>query len=311
MPKQRPEEIVAGLLKLGNDEKASAGVRLNGLAAVPGGIGKVEPALFTFLRAQLDPDQPVVTRALAADILSRARLTSEQLVMLTDSFKTIGPMEVDRVLEAFAQSGDETVGRSLIVALKAAPVRPALRVEMLKPRLAKFGPPVQQLAEELYAALNADAAQQTARLEQLLTSLASGDIRRGQAVFNSSKAACSTCHAVGYLGGKVGPDLTRIGTIRNERDLLEAIVFPNASFVRSYEPVVVATKEGRIFNGVLRKDAPEEIILATGADQEVRIARDDIEQMQPSKVSIMPSGLDQQLSPGDLADLVAFLKACK
>jgi hypothetical protein len=149
MPKQRPEEIVAGLLKLGNDEKASAGVRLNGLAAVPGGIGKVEPALFTFLRAQLDPDQPVVTRALAADILSRARLTSEQLVMLTDSFKTIGPMEVDRVLEAFAQSGDETVGRSLIVALKAAPVRPALRVEMLKPRLAKFGPTVQQLAEEL------------------------------------------------------------------------------------------------------------------------------------------------------------------
>jgi putative heme-binding domain-containing protein len=93
--------------------------------------------------------------------------------------------------------------------------------------------------------------------------------------------------------------------------LLEAIVFPNASFVRSYEPVVIATKEGRIFNGVLRKDAPEEIILATGADQEVRIARDDIEQMQPSKVSLMPAGLDQQLTPQELADLVAFLKACK
>jgi hypothetical protein len=43
----------------------------------------------------------------------------------------------------------------------------------------------------------------------------------------------------------------------------------------------------------------------------VRILRSDIEDMQPSKVSIMPAGLDQLLMPRELADLVAFLKACK
>ena len=104
-----------------------------------------------------------------------------------------------------------------------------------------------------------------------------------------------------------------IGGIRSERDLLEAIVFPSASFVRSYEPVwVVATKDGKLFNGVVRKDAPEEIVLALGGQSgSPDRPRDPIEEMQPSKVSVMPAGLDQQLTVRELADLVAFLKACQ
>ena len=112
-------------------------------------------------------------------------------------------------------------------------------------------------------------------------------------------------------GGKVGPDLTRIGGVRSERDLLEAIVYPSASFVRSYEPVTVTRLDGRSVSGILKKDAPDEVVVAVSATEEVRIARADIEQVVPGQVSLMPSGLDQQLSPRDLADLVAFLKASK
>jgi putative heme-binding domain-containing protein len=267
--------------------------------------------MFAFLRAQLDSDRPVATRTVAADVLARAKLDSEQLVALTETLKTVGPMELDRLLDAFAASADEKVGRGLVAALKASPVRSSLRVEALKPRLAKFGPKVQPQAAELYATLEADTAKQKAKLEELLTTLKDGDVRRGQAVFNSPKAACASCHAIGYLGGKLGPDLTRIGQVRSERDLLESIVFPSASFVRSYEPVLVATKNGKTFNGLIRKETPDEIVLATGADQEERIARSNIVDIQPSNVSIMPAGLDQQLTPRELADLVAFLKACK
>ncbi|HMF13755.1 MAG TPA: hypothetical protein VKE94_15660, partial [Gemmataceae bacterium] len=83
------------------------------------------------------------------------------------------------------------------------------------------------------------------------------------------------------------------------------------SFVRGYEPVVVGTKDGRAHNGLLRKDAPDEILLLIAADKEERIPRADIEAIEPSKVSVMPAGLDQQLTIQELADLVAFLKACK
>src|SRR5262249_6739249 len=148
-------------------------------------------------------------------------------------------------------------------------------------------------------------------LEKLLASLKGGDVRRGQAVFNSQKTACVSCHAIGYLGGKIGPDLTKIGQIRTERDLLESIVYPSASLVRSYEPVEVTTKSGKVFNGLVRKDGADEVVLVTGADQEARIARKDIEEVRPGKVSIMPGGLDKLLAPQELADLVAFLKACR
>jgi hypothetical protein len=43
----------------------------------------------------------------------------------------------------------------------------------------------------------------------------------------------------------------------------------------------------------------------------VRIPRNDIEEMQPSQMLVMPAGLEQQLTPRDMADLVAFLKACR
>jgi putative heme-binding domain-containing protein len=144
-----------------------------------------------------------------------------------------------------------------------------------------------------------------------VAALNTGDVRRGQLVFNSARAACISCHEIGYVGGHVGPDLTRIGKIRTERDLLESIIFPSASFVRSYEPVVATTKSGKIYNGLVRKDTPEELVLALNGTEEVRLARESIEDVQPSKISIMPAGLDKQLSKQELADLVAFLKAAQ
>ena len=202
----------------------------------------------------------------------------------------------------------------MLTALEKLPTHSALRSDRLKLSFGKFGPAIRKEAEKLCDSLDADAGKQQARLEKLLADLnkgEKGDIRRGQAVFNNARNACAACHAIGYLGGNVGPDLTHIGRIRTERDLLEAIVFPSASFVRSYEPVLVSTKAGKVYNGILRRDGPQEVMLVLGANQEVVIPRVDIDEINPGRVSIMPSGLDQQLTLRDLADLVAFLRACK
>ena len=182
---------------------------------------------------------------------------------------------------------------------------------MLRPRLEKQPEAVRTRGEALLAALNQDSAKQTRHLATLLATLPAGDVRRGQAVFNSPKAACMSCHAIGYVGGKIGPDLTRIGQIRGERDLLEAIVFPSASFARGYEPLLVTTVSGKIVGGVLRGDSRDEMVIATGERDETRIRREDVEDVQPGNVSVMPPGLDQQLTTQELADLLAFLKATR
>jgi putative membrane-bound dehydrogenase-like protein len=303
--------LTAALLALGGRETAPVEVRLDALAAVAGGLPAVSPGLFAFLTAQLTPDHAVASRSAAAEVLSKAKLDHEQMVALAEALRTVGPLEVDRVLAAFAQSSDDRVGRTLVAALGQSPALASLRPETLRPRLAKFSKEIRSEAEALCDRVTADVAKQRERLEEMLPSVTGGDIRRGQAIFNNPKTACVACHAIGYIGGKVGPDLTRIGQVRTERDLLESILFPSASFVRSYEPVVIATHDGKVFSGVPRKDAADEVILATGPNEEVHIPRGEIEETRPGSVSVMPAGLDQQLTTQDLADLVTFLKACR
>ena len=135
---------------------------------------------------------------------------------------------------------------------------------------------------------------------------------RGQSVFNSDKGACLSCHTIGYIGGKIGPDLTRIGQVRGDRDLVEAIAFPSASFARGYEPVTVRTRSGDVVSGALRTDAPDEVVLFYAAGNEIRIGRlREMLDMQPGTVSLMPPGFGELLSSQELADLVAFLKAAR
>ena len=286
-------------------------VRLDALAAVPGGLKTIEPELFDFLRSTLVPAKPVLLRSRAASVLGKAKLTPDQLLALAEVIKSTGPLEVPKLLAAFESSTDETLGLKLIASLKESPALSSLRAEILKPRLTNFPASVQQEGERLMASLNVDAPKQKAHLDALAASLHGGDIRRGQVIFNGAKAACSACHAIGYLGGNIGPDLTRIGQIRTERDMLEALVYPSASFVRSYEPMFVATKSGEDYSGVVRRDTSEEMVLATGPGTEVRIARGDITEMRPGTVSVMPQGLDEQLNKQELADLLAFLKATR
>jgi putative heme-binding domain-containing protein len=179
----------------------------------------------------------------------------------------------------------------------------------LKPLLAKYPASVQTAGQVLLKRLNADEATQAAHLGKLVEELRDGDVRRGHLVFLSAKAACYSCHKLGHGGGTLGPDLTNIGKFRNERDLIEAIVYPNASFVRGYEPFTVVTQGGDDFTGVMINEAADEVVLAVGPHLQQRIPRRDIREVRPGAVSLMPQGMDSVLTKQELADVVAFLKA--
>jgi putative membrane-bound dehydrogenase-like protein len=297
------------LLRVARDPALPLDVRLEALGAVHGGLTSVDPDLFDVVRTGLDPAQPVAVRVAAAGVLEKATLGSDQLMGLTALLERAGPLELPRLLPAFDRGHDEALGLAMLAALERSNGRSSVRGDVLRPRLAKYPETVQKKGEALLASLNADSAKQARRLDEILAASGGGDLRRGQAVFNNPKVACISCHAIGYLGGRIGPDLTRIGEVRGERDLLEAILFPSASFARGYEPVVVTKQSGEVQTGILRSDLGDTIVLVSGTGAETRIPRRDVADMQPGTVSIMPPGLGDQLTPQELADLLAFLKA--
>lgn len=309
--KPLPSELQSALLNRSSDANTSTPTRIEALSAAATGLPGLEVGTFNLLMENLGSEIPVPVRLSVADILSRVPLQADQLQNLADAISTASPIEIERLATTFKQSKDASVGKRLVAALESASALAALRKEFLEELFKPYGPEIRQLADPVFAKIDESTRQQRERLELLLTNLSEGDVRRGHAVFNSTKAACFSCHSIGYRGGKVGPDLTRIGQIRNQRDLLESIVFPSASFVRSYEPVAVATTEGKIFSGILKTNSPQEIILKINALEEIRIPRDRIEEVSPGTVSVMPAGLEQQLSLQDLADLIAFLLASR
>lgn len=313
IPPEQAASVTEALLSLARQANVPASLRRQALAAAPGGPGPLDADLLTLVTEPLTGDAPVPDRLEAIEILQRTPLTIEQRKDLTRLLSDLGPLEVDRLLGIFRDQTDSELGRAVIESLQVSAALSNLRLDAVRSTFGKFPEEIQGASQSLLDQINAESGRQREKLAALLERLRplTGDVRRGQAVFHSNKAACSTCHAMGYLGGVVGPDLSRIGGVRSEQDLLESILFPSLSFVRSYEPVIVATRDGKTVSGNIRSEGPTGVVLTTGPRQEVRIDREEIEEVRPGNVSVMPSGLDQQLSDQDLADLLSFLKGAK
>jgi len=310
LPKSGHPALAAALVDIGLNGRWPLEVCYYALAISRAPV-PLTPPHFLELLAQLRPAMPFQLRTTATEILAQAALTPEQLSALADALPHTGPLEIPKLLPAFARQPREELGQLLLARLGQSSGMSGVRADTLRKTLAKFPSAVQAAGEKLLAQRDANAAQLTERVTALAASLPAGDVRRGQAVFNGAKAACTACHAIGYAGGRLGPDLTRIGQARTARDLLEAIVAPSASFVQGYEPFTVTTRDGAQHFGLLRKNSPDEVLLATGPQTETRLSRGDVTEMQPNAVSLMPLGYEQLLSVQELADLIAFLNPKK
>lgn len=145
-------------------------------------------------------------------------------------------------------------------------------------------------------------------LNRMLESLPEGNPDRGRNLFHSPRAACIQCHEIGYVGGDVGPDLTRIGQIRTRRDLLESIVAPSLTMVRSFEPVMIETTTGDVHHAILRSQGNDALMLVDASGGRITVSMDQVATVDPSGVSLMPPGYGQILSKAEIADIIAYLK---
>lgn len=324
---------------LADDGAASPELRLAALGAL-GSRAPLTDARFDFLAARLGSDAAASARLAAARAIGAAALTTAQRArvageLLAASDAVARPSLLEALAKDDSASTKEASGEgssregasdstgaasTALVALRALAASEAAldsRGEAILEILASTAAATPSPAEGSEAATlaatirdrqKAAREERAARLAELAPLLDGGDVGRGRAVFYGARAACASCHAIGTEGGDLGPDLTAIGKIRDGRDMLEAIVFPSSTLVPDYRPFRLETADD-VLSGLVVEEGADAIVIRTGPDARLRVPRASIRALDPSEVSLMPEGLDKELTPEEIRDLLAFLQA--
>jgi putative membrane-bound dehydrogenase-like protein len=133
-------------------------------------------------------------------------------------------------------------------------------------------------------------------------SIREADRASGRAVFDKS---CANCHRLFGAGGEIGPDITGAQRMNLEY-LLENLLDPSAAVSKDYQMEVIETVAGRVINGLVVAETASAVTVQT-ANEKLVIPRDEIENRTLSPLSMMPDGLVQQLTYGQIRDLLAYL----
>ncbi len=130
-----------------------------------------------------------------------------------------------------------------------------------------------------------------------------GDAQQGEAVF---KKVCAQCHKIYGEGQDVGPDITVNG--RGSFDqLLSNVLDPSLVVGAGYQARLVVTNDGRTLTGLLVEDNPQRIVLKEQGGKLDTIPRAEVDSVTVSKLSLMPEGLEKQLTEKELLDVFEFL----
>ena len=136
--------------------------------------------------------------------------------------------------------------------------------------------------------------------------IAKGNAARGERLFRRPELACISCHSIGGVGGKVGPDLTSIGASAQGDYLVESVLYPNAKIKEGYHAVLLTTKAQQVISGIITRENDREVVLRDAAGQEVSVPIRDIS-ARSELGSLMPAGLIDPLLPEERLDLFKFL----
>jgi len=147
-----------------------------------------------------------------------------------------------------------------------------------------------------------------AKLKELADlAVKSGDPARGERVYRRAELGCVLCHAIGGVGGKVGPDMTSLGAAAPVDYLVESVLLPNAKIKEGFHGITIETKDDLEYSGILVRETGQEVVVRNAQNQEVSVAKSNLRKRANASQSLMPSGLLDTVSEADRNDLVAFL----
>jgi putative membrane-bound dehydrogenase-like protein len=240
----------------------------------------------------------------AAVVASLTRLGHETVPgVLLAGWKSHSPEVRSRVLDAL-MARDAWIA-ALLDAAAAKAVAPADIDAARRQRLLTHRTPaIRDRAKKLFdGAIESDRKKVVAEYETEV-GLLKADTKRGVMLFAKH---CANCHQYRGQGHAVGPDLAALGD-RSVNKLVTSMLDPGQALEPRFLSYAALTKDGQNVTGILVAETSASITLAGPDGKREQILRADLDNLQNSGKSLMPDGLEKELSPQDVADVVAYLR---
>jgi putative membrane-bound dehydrogenase-like protein len=298
---ERAEKLVLAARVLLADEKADGARQLAALRLLGRGL-EPRPQDIALLAVRLAPQFSGEQQDAA--IAALARLGDPRVPqLLLESWKALAPKRRSAVLEVLMRREDrltsllDAVEKNQIAVTELDAVARQKLLDhpraLIRQRAAKIlaevvGPDRQKVIDVYQAAL---------RLQP--------DSTRGLAVFAKN---CATCHRLGNVGHDVGPALASVGD-KSPQGLLTAILDPNRVVEARYVNFTAMTKRGQLFSGVLASETGNSITLTGPDNKQQVILRNEVDSLASTGKSLMPEGLEKEIPPQAMADLIAFVRS--
>ena len=131
-----------------------------------------------------------------------------------------------------------------------------------------------------------------------------GNVDNGARLFT---AQCASCHRVAGRGGRIGPDLTRIGIARSRAALVREIRTPSEWMPPAFETVTLVTKDGQRIRGTKKNEDVFSIQIMDTRERIQGYLKSNLQEVIYEKTSLMPAFPAGRLNDSDLTDLVGYL----
>jgi putative membrane-bound dehydrogenase-like protein len=138
---------------------------------------------------------------------------------------------------------------------------------------------------------------------------ASGNAGKGEALFKAQ--SCVACHTTADGQTPKGPHLVEIGKRYKADELIESVLKPSAKLAQGYETYRFAMADGRVFQGFVVSERADATVIRESDGVQRELKKTEIESRTMQKTSAMPEGLAANLTPEQLADMIAYLRSLK
>ncbi|MFN9823426.1 MAG: HEAT repeat domain-containing protein, partial [Planctomyces sp.] len=133
-----------------------------------------------------------------------------------------------------------------------------------------------------------------------------GDPEKGRLLFRQQ--ACINCHSFANGQQPRGPHLVDITKRYKREELIESIVQPSRRIAQGFDTWAIAMQSGQVHTGFIVLESAETVTLRDTTGIARDLIQDEIEDRVRQEISVMPAGVVGNLTPQQLADLLAWLE---